>query len=283
MKEQKDIRIIVISVLCTLLIVAVGGAVAYKKYIKNSLKDSDIFATSKMGNVSVGEVKEYLLKLEKTFNRKFDITTLNQGEKDLVVGEIVNGRVIVKKAKENGLQKTNEYKEKIKESENNVLKEMFIQNLVKENITDDSVNKKYDELVTALTGKKEFKVKHILVKTKDEISKVINELKTNTFADVARKYSIDNSKENGGELGYVVEGQIVKEFGDVLKAQPINRLSKPFETQFGWHVLIKEDERDAIIPEFEQIKDIIRSTVIRELIRDYSLKNIENMDIKILK
>ena len=117
---------------------------------------------------------------------------------------------------------------------------------------------------------------------KEEIKKVIRELKRNTFEEVAEKYSIDSSKSTGGDLGYVIEGQTVKEFDEVLQKQPLNELSEPFKTQFGWHVLIKEDERKATIADYEQTKNTVRDALVRDFMRNYGLENIKDVNITIL-
>lgn len=279
MKKKYLISITVTLVLLTIVIISLFTI----KNKKTILKDEEIFATYKNGNIYVKDVKNYIKNLEKIFNQKLNINNLKKEEKEIIVNEIINNKIILEQAKESKISKTEEYKNRTKEVEETLLKEMYLEDLINKNITDEAVKAKYNEIVKLLTGKKEFKVKHIVVKTKEDIQKVIEELKTKTFEEVAIKYSIDSSKETGGELGYVVEGQTIPEFETILKAQPLNKLSKPFETQFGWHVLIKEDEREATIPEFDKTKDIIKNTLTRDYIKDLSLKNIKNMDIKIKK
>jgi parvulin-like peptidyl-prolyl isomerase len=159
------------------------------------------------------------------------------------------------------------------------LKELFLERLIKENVTDEVVKERYDEQVAFLTGKREYKIRHIVVKTEDEIKKIISELRTNTFEKLAEKYSIDTSKENGGDLGYIVEGQTVKEFEDNIKEQPINKMTKPFQTTYGWHIAIKEDEREAVIPTFEDSKDSIKANLITEFVKKYSQNNLKDSNI----
>ena len=201
---------------------------------------------------------------------------------ELIINEIVNNKIILNKAKKSGIQNTKEYKERIKQIEDNLLKELFLQDLINKNITEETIKARYDEVNEVLKDKKEFKVKHIVVKTEEEIKKVIRELKRNTFEEVAEKYSIDSSKSTGGDLGYVIEGQTVKEFDEVLQKQPLNELSEPFKTQFGWHVLIKEDERKATIADYEQTKNTVRDALVRDFMRNYGLENIKDVNITIL-
>ncbi len=277
---KKKIIILIITTLFILL--GLESFILIKKN-KKPLEDNEIFATYKGGVIYVKDIKNYLKKLENTFNQKIDINNLKTEEKKLVVDEIVNGRIILGLAKNSNIPKTEEYKNKLKEAEELLLKEMFLQNLIDKNVTEEAIKNKYEEVKKLVEGKKEYKVKQIVVKTKEDIQKVVKELKTKTFEEVAGKYSIDAGKENGGNLGYVLEGQTIPEFEKVLKAQPLNKLSEPFETKMGWHVLLKEDERNANVPDFNKTKDIIKTSLTTEFIRQYSLNNLKDKNIELKK
>lgn len=66
------------------------------------------------------------------------------------------------------------------------------------------------------------------------------------FAELAKQYSEDpGSAQNGGDLGYVQQGLFVEEFDNaIFKDLKVGELtSKPVETQFGYHIIQKTDER----------------------------------------
>ena len=258
------------------------GAFVFLRKNNNVDVNIKVIAKSKVGNVTNKDVESYLSNLEKTFGQKINFDSLKPEEKKLIIDEIVNNKVILSKARKSPIKNSVAYKEKIKELEDGLLREMFLQDVINKNISENDIKKRYDDINKILEGKMEYKVRHILVKTKPEILKVVKELKTKTFEEVAEKYSIDSSKSNGGDLGYIIDGQTVKEFNDVLKAQPKNKLSEPFETQFGWHVLIKEDERKATISSYENSKNTVRDALVRDFLRDYSLENIKDVNIIIL-
>ena len=277
--KKKIIISLVILILVTLCITTI---IVIKKNNKN-IDDNAIVAKSKIGNITVKDVKDYLNNIQQLFGQNLDINNLKKEEKELIVNEIVNNKIILETAKKSGVENTEEYKVQVENFKNNLAKELFLNKLISENITEEKIRERYDEVNKILVNKKEYKVKHILVKTKAEIDKVVRELKNNTFEDLAEKYSIDSSKSNGGDLGYVVEGQTVPEFDEVLKKQPLRKLSEPFETQFGWHILIKEYERKSTIKDYEEEKELIKDALTRDFIRNYSLKNLEGMNIEILE
>jgi len=57
------------------------------------------------------------------------------------------------------------------------------------------------------------------------------------FAELAKKYSQDTSKENGGYLGSFEKDDMVKPFGDKAFSMAVNEISEPVKTIFGWHII----------------------------------------------
>lgn len=58
------------------------------------------------------------------------------------------------------------------------------------------------------------------------------------FSDLARAYSDDTmSAADGGELTWAARGSFVPEFDDKIDNLPLNKVSEPFSSQFGWHIM----------------------------------------------
>ena len=57
------------------------------------------------------------------------------------------------------------------------------------------------------------------------------------FAALARQYSQDGSAANGGDLGWLSEGETVPEFERAMRSLKPGQVSAPVHTQFGWHVI----------------------------------------------
>ena len=85
----------------------------------------------------------------------------------------------------------------------------------------------------------EIRASHILVKTKDEADKIIEQLKSGeSFAQIAKEVSLCPSGRDGGDLGFFKKGVMVKPFEDAAFAlKEIGDVSEPVQTQFGWHVI----------------------------------------------
>ncbi|WP_113907914.1 peptidylprolyl isomerase SurA [Aliidiomarina celeris] len=59
-----------------------------------------------------------------------------------------------------------------------------------------------------------------------------------TFAELAGEHSADpGSARNGGDLGFAVPDVYVPEFRDRVARQDVGRISEPFRTEHGWHIV----------------------------------------------
>lgn len=66
------------------------------------------------------------------------------------------------------------------------------------------------------------------------------------FATLAKLYSDDRgSKENGGDIGYITALQTLYPFENAVYNTPVGKISKPFRTPLGYHIVKVVDERPA--------------------------------------
>jgi len=85
---------------------------------------------------------------------------------------------------------------------------------------------------------------HILVKSKSEAVQIKDKVgKLKDFQKLARKKSTCPSSQKGGDLGWFRRGRMVAEFEEAVWTTPVNTVSTPVKTQFGYH-LIWVHERD---------------------------------------
>lgn len=90
----------------------------------------------------------------------------------------------------------------------------------------------------------EIRASHILVKTQKEAQDLYDEILSGSveFEDAAMEKSLCPSGQAGGDLGFFGKGMMVKPFEDAAFALEIGELSKPVETQFGWHLIKLTDK-----------------------------------------
>lgn len=65
------------------------------------------------------------------------------------------------------------------------------------------------------------------------------------FAELAESYSMDGTAATGGDLGWFGPGAMVKPFEDAAFALKTGEISQPVQTQFGWHIIRAEEQRES--------------------------------------
>ncbi|MDP2708477.1 MAG: peptidylprolyl isomerase [bacterium] len=130
------------------------------------------------------------------------------------------------------------------------------------------------------TEEKEVKASHLLICfdgntgcesgfTKEEALAKINKLKDEAapenFKDLIKQNSTEpGARESGGELGWFGAGAMVKPFEDAVFGQAIGTISGPVETDFGFHLIYKQEERK--IEEIKASHIFVRTMVEEDII-----------------
>ncbi len=139
----------------------------------------------------------------------------------------------------------------------------------------------YKEHEADFVGEEQVLAQHILVKTEglDEADKAqalekINRIRKRivnagdlgeigqAFCNEARENSDCPSAQQGGSLGWFGHGQMVPEFDKAAFALKCGEVSEVVETQFGYHIILKTDEKaggkQELVDVAPQIRDLLR-------------------------
>ena len=196
------------------------------------------------------------------------ITDVTADEKNQVLDQMINMQLIAAQAEKDGLDKDPEVATRIALLRTQILADAAAQKYVKANEpTDAELQTAYD----SAADKTEYHASHILVPTKEKADQLIKKIKGGAkFEDVAKAESTDNSKTNGGDLGWFTLTRMAKPFGDAVKTLKKGEMTQePVQTQFGWHVIKLEDTRETAPPPFEQVKQQVNNGVIQKKLQAY--------------
>lgn len=117
----------------------------------------------------------------------------------------------------------------------------------------------------------QYKARHILVQTQAEAQDLIAQLDEGAdFQALAKEHSTGPSGPNGGDLGWFAPDQMVKPFADAVIALDDGAFTTaPVQTQFGWHVILREESRENEPPTLESVRDAIKQRVEQTKFQDY--------------
>jgi peptidyl-prolyl cis-trans isomerase C len=200
-------------------------------------------------------------------------------EKNQVLDQMINMQLIAAKAEKDGLDKDPDVATRIALLRTQILADAAAQKYVKSNEpSDQELHAAYD----AATDKTEYHASHILVPTKEKAEQLIKKIKAGAkFEDVAKSDSTDNSKANGGDLGWFTTARMVKPFGDAVKGLKKGEITtEPVQTQYGWHIIKLQDTRDA---PFDQMKGQLSNGIMQAKFQGYidSLKKDAKIEKKL--
>jgi foldase protein PrsA len=133
-------------------------------------------------------------------------------------------------------------------------------------ITDEELQTYFDENKDSFGEAEQVKASHILVADEATAKEIKQKLADGAdFAELAKEYSTDEgTKENGGELGFFAKGTMVTEFDDVAFTLPVNEISDPVKTDYGYHIIKVEEKKEAKEANFDDSKKEIKETLIQQ-------------------
>lgn len=225
--------------------------------------DNDVIAKTDAGNVTKGEL---YTNMQKNRGRKCADTARTR--KSISKKYKVTDKEIDTKLKEYKTQLGDQYSSLKQQYGEDYLKdqvkyELLAQKAAKDNIkvTDSDTKEYYD----GLKGK--IRASHILVadkKTADEVEKKLK--KGEKFETLAKEYSTDSSKDNGGDLGWFDKKSMDETFSKAAFGLKVGQVSDPVKTKFGYHIIKKTEERG----KYDDMKKELKEEVLKQKLNDNS-------------
>lgn len=241
---------------------------------------SDVVATVNGKSITKQQFEQYFKYRQAT--SKQDISHDKKG----VLEELINRQLLMQQVKKKKLDKNSNLKYLIKQETTDLyIKALLRDTDVAKPISDDEIEKIYNEKVKNHKVK-EYKLSHILVKTEQEAKDAIAALDGGAkFSDLAKKKSSGPSAKEGGELGWLSAGQLNRMPSlaqAVSELKKGNYTKKPVKTQYGWHVVKLEGERESPPPTLDQLKPQIVAALRQQRLQEYvkGLRDKAKIDIK---
>jgi peptidyl-prolyl cis-trans isomerase C len=267
---------------CLLALMATSGLAAEQKAAKETAP------AVPSGDTTIATVNGQTLPLD--LFRLFYAERLHQTNQqnspalqNQLFNEFINVVVTAQDAEKKGLDKQDNVRLAMELQRLQLLSRVGLQATAQaEQPTEAELKKAYDERY-GKEKRTEYKARHILVKTEDEANKLIKELEGGgKFEELAKANSLGPTGKNGGELGWFDAGQMVPPFTEAVAAlKPGEYTKKPVQTQFGWHVILLEETRDAAPPALDDVKGELTAQVQREKLSKYVAELRDKTDLKL--
>jgi len=209
--------------------------------------------------------------------------TTARGQKDTpelrsaIREQLINDEVVSQEAENKGLDKNPDVATGLELQRQQSLIQVFIQDYVKNHpISEDTIKAEYEQRKSQLTNQKEYKVRHIDLKTEQDAKNLIEKLKKGTSWE---KLAKDQSQDPSGD--WMPEGvspnQVPTEFINAVKQLKKGHFTEaPVQTRFGWHVIRVDDIRPVTIPSYEvakpQITQMLENANLKKAVDDLRAK-----------
>ena len=144
-------------------------------------------------------------------------------------------------------------------------------------VTDEAVKEYFDAHPDEFKVPKTVKARHILFRLESNSPPGVVEEKRKKaeevlamakagqdFAELARTYSEDPSKDLGGDLGTFKKETMVEPFSEKAFSMKAGEISEPVRTQFGWHIIKVEAVNEAAEKTLDEVREEIRNNLITE-------------------
>lgn len=229
--------------------------------------DSDVYATVNGENITKQDVQQIIRNPQVSFE------SLPQMTKDNIINQIIERKLLAKNALDTDIVNSKDFKDALNNIKQELALEFWMQSEYKKLSTSEKEKKEfYEQNKDKFKKDAMLKASHILSKTEADAKAIIAELKKASksqikakFAELAKAKSTGPSATNGGQLGEFSPKTMVPEFSAAATALNVGEFSsKPVKTQFGYHVILLEDKKDAKVLSYEEVSPNLDKVLIQK-------------------
>lgn len=187
-------------------------------------------------------------------------------QRSALIDALVNMRLLAVAARDAKLDQGPEFERRLEFIRMQALRNAYVESEIVNSLSPDAIQKGYETLILSQHKPEEqIRARHILVETKEEAQKLIEELKGGAAFEELAKQSKDPSGQNGGDLGFFGKGQMVPPFEAAALTLQLGAFTQePVQSEFGWHVIKLEEKRMSEPPALTEVEGELRNYLIRQ-------------------
>jgi len=195
---------------------------------------------------------------------------LSADVRDKLLDNLVRAELVSQEALKQGIDKSGDTAYILELSRLNVLEQALSERYLKDKKPSEAELHAEYESAMAQEPKMEYRAAHILVATEPFAEKLVQRLERGEkFEDLAKAESMDPSKSNGGEIGWLRAGMPPQMMNALAGLKPGEYTKTPVQTSYGWHILKLEESRAVSPPPYDQVKQRVEQIVETKKFRSY--------------
>ncbi|MEP1144724.1 MAG: peptidylprolyl isomerase [Henriciella sp.] len=177
----------------------------------------------------------------------------NYPEFHQILEQLIDQRLLAQEALKRGLDQDPAAVRRLAAGRERLLGNILVESLVSNEVTEDAIERMYEEQVKLQQLDDEVRLRQILVADKELADQIIAELAGGLdFAEAALEHSDDvRTRLEGGDLGWVSPNDLLDPIPAVIGNTVTGTVSEAFETEDGW-LILKVDERRTTPPKTKQ-------------------------------
>jgi peptidyl-prolyl cis-trans isomerase C len=186
-----------------------------------------------------------------------------------VVEFLIERHLLAQVANKEGISDSDDYKRRLAAYQAKALRDSYLSQVISKQVTEEEIKAVYEDEAKKLRETERVRARHILVASEKEAKAVLDKLgKGEKFEALAKQFSLDGSKDYGGDLGYFSAPEMVPAFSKAAFTLKKGEVSQPIKTDFGWHVIKLEDRKQGAAQPYDQVKSAIRNVLVRKKVQE---------------
>lgn len=275
-KNKKNSLLITFAIITFLFFLISSTILSNSQSTADDLPPMTVVASFEGGKISLGEVEREWNNFPDKHETKLE-----------ALNHLISVELIVKRARELGLNEDEEVQNRIETATEQIQKEaddkirssteqILIQNLIKQEIDDRLIKITEAEIIRYYEENKEefyvpdmYSLQEIVVETEEEAKVILKEIKAGAdFALLAQEKSMGLTAKKGGYLGYISNDSAklfgYDDFKEIASALKIGEVSKVIKTEKGYCLLKLLEIKPAYQETLEKTKGFIERKINRE-------------------
>ena len=173
-----------------------------------------------------------------------------------ILEQLIDQKLLAQEALALGLDQEESARHRLHAARERILGNLLVEQLVAQEVDEGAVLKMYQAQAELQQLGEEVLVAHIQLRREEEANEIYEDLTGGAeFAELAFRYSEDKvTSAEGGMIGYRLPEEFSDSFMNVINRTAVGAISKPFESDVGWHIIKIDDRRVEEPPSLDETR-----------------------------